>query len=63
MRKPSNAILPDAYESAVDEQKLEVVGYPQVEIENVGKEGATFKMPPWPCIPRWSWASTRVLRP
>ena len=38
-----NAILPDAYESAVDEQKLEVVGYPQVEIENVGKEGATFK--------------------
>ena len=38
-----NAILPDVYESAVDEQKLEVVGYPQVEIENVGKEGATFK--------------------
>ena len=38
-----NAILPDAYESAVDEQKLEVVGYPQVEIESVGKEGATFK--------------------
>ena len=38
-----NAILPDAYESAVHEQKLEVVGYPQVEIENVGKEGATFK--------------------
>ena len=38
-----NAILPDAYESAVNEQKLEVVGYPQVEIESVGKEGATFK--------------------
>ena len=38
-----NAILPEAYESAVDEQKLEVVGYPQVEIESVGKEGASFK--------------------
>ena len=38
-----NAVLPDAYESAVDEQKLEVVGYPQVEIESVGKEGAEFK--------------------
>ena len=32
-----NAVLPDAYESAVDEQKLEVVGYPQVEVESVGK--------------------------
>ncbi len=38
-----NAILPEAYESAVDEQKLEVVGYPQVEVESVGKEGAVFK--------------------
>ena len=38
-----NAVLPDAYESAVDEQKLEVVGYPQVKIESVGKEGAVFK--------------------
>ena len=38
-----NAVLPDAYESAVDEQKLEVVGYPQVEVESVGKEGAVFK--------------------
>ena len=38
-----NAVLPDAYESAVDEQKMEVVGYPQVEIESVGKEGAVFK--------------------
>ena len=38
-----NAVLPDAYESAVDEQKLEGVGYPQVESESVGKEGAVFK--------------------
>ena len=38
-----NAVLPDAYESAVDEQKLEVVGYPQVEVESVGKEGVVFK--------------------
>ena len=38
-----NEILPDAYEAAVKEQDLRVVGYPQVELENVGKEGFTFK--------------------
>ena len=38
-----NAILPDAYESAVDEQKLEVVGYPEVELESCGKDGVVFK--------------------
>ena len=38
-----NIILPDAYEAAVAEQKLEVVGYPDVELEDVGANGCTFK--------------------
>ena len=38
-----NIVLPDAYEAAVKEQELDVVGYPEVELENVGKEGVTFK--------------------
>ncbi len=38
-----NIILPDAYDAAVKEQELDVVGYPQVELENVGKDGVTFK--------------------
>ncbi len=38
-----NIILPDAYEAAVAEQKLEVVGYPDVELEGVSAEGCTFK--------------------
>ena len=38
-----NIILPDAYEAAVKEKELEVVGYPEVELENVGKDGCTFK--------------------
>ena len=38
-----NIVLPDAYEAAVEEQKLEVVGYPNVELENCSKDGCTFK--------------------
>ena len=38
-----NMILPDAYEAAVAEQKLEVVGYPDVELEDVNANGCTFK--------------------
>ncbi len=38
-----NAILPEVYEEAVKEQGLEVVGYPDVEIESVGKDGVVFK--------------------
>jgi trigger factor len=38
-----NIVLPDAYEAAVKEQELDVLGYPQVELENVGKDGVTFK--------------------
>ncbi len=38
-----NIVLPDAYEAAVKEQELTTVGYPQVELENVGPEGVTFK--------------------
>ena len=38
-----NIILPDAYGDAVKEQELDVVGYPKVELLNVGKEGFSFK--------------------
>ena len=39
-----NIAMPDAYEAAVAEQKLEVVGYPQVDLEGeLTKEGFTFK--------------------
>ncbi len=38
-----NIALPDAYEAAVKEQDLKVVGYPQVELLEVGKEGFSFK--------------------
>ena len=38
-----NIILPDAYEDAVKEQKLDVVGYPEVELESCGKDGVVFK--------------------
>ncbi len=38
-----NIILPDAYEAAVAEQKLDVVGYPEVEMEDLSAAGCTFK--------------------
>ena len=38
-----NIILPDAYEDAVKEQKLDVVGYPEVELESCTKAGVVFK--------------------
>ena len=38
-----NIVLPDAYAGAVKEQELDVVGYPQVELLKVGKEGFSFK--------------------
>ena len=38
-----NIILPDAYEVAVKEQKLDVVGYPEVELESCTKDGVVFK--------------------
>ena len=38
-----NIALPYAYEEAVKEQELQVVGYPQVELLDVGKEGFSFK--------------------
>ena len=38
-----NIVLPDAYEQAVAEQKLEVVGYPEVELEDVSANGCTVK--------------------
>ena len=38
-----NIVLPDAYEGAVKEQELQVVGYPEVELDSCGKEGVVFK--------------------
>ena len=38
-----NIILPDAYEAAVKEQELSVVGYPEVELESCTKDGVVFK--------------------
>ena len=38
-----NILLPDAYEDAVKEKKLNVVGYPEVELESCTKDGVVFK--------------------
>ena len=38
-----NIALPDAYMAAIDEQGLQVVGYPEVELLEAGKEGFSFK--------------------
>ena len=38
-----NIILPDAYEAAVKEQELDVVGYPEGELESCTKDGVVFK--------------------
>ena len=38
-----NIVYPGAYEEAVKEQDLDDVGYPQMEVVEVGKEGFTFK--------------------
>ena len=38
-----NIILPDVYEAAVKEQELDVVGYPEVELESCTKDGVVFK--------------------
>ena len=38
-----NEALPDAYTNAVKEQDLKVVGYPEVELLDVSKDGFSFK--------------------
>ena len=38
-----NIAMPDAYVAAVEAEKLEVVGYPEVELLDVGKDGFSFK--------------------
>jgi trigger factor len=38
-----NAVYPGAYEQAVKEQALEDVGYPKMEVVEVGKDGFVFK--------------------
>ena len=37
-----NEIYPEAYATAVDQEKLDVVAWPDVEIKEIGKEGFTF---------------------
>ncbi|MBD5153655.1 MAG: trigger factor [Oscillibacter sp.] len=38
-----NEALPNAYAAAIEEAELQVVGYPEVELLSVGKEGFSFK--------------------
>ena len=38
-----NIAMPEAYSAAVESEKLEVVGYPEVELLDVGKDGFSFK--------------------
>ena len=38
-----NIAMPEAYTAAVESEKLEVVGYPEVELLDVGKDGFSFK--------------------
>ncbi len=38
-----NSVYPDAYAQAVKDQGLDDVGYPKVELQEVGKDGVTFK--------------------
>lgn len=38
-----NELYPEAYAQAVEQEKLDVVGYPQIEVEKVDKDGFTFK--------------------
>ena len=38
-----NEVYPEAYAQAVEQEKLDAVAWPKVEIVNVGKEGLTFK--------------------
>ena len=38
-----NIVLPDAYTAAISEQGLDVVGYPEIELMDVSKDGFSFK--------------------
>ncbi len=38
-----NEVYPDAYAKAIEQEKLDAVAWPKVEIVSVGKEGLTFK--------------------
>ena len=56
-----NIAFPEAYEAAAEQEKLQIVGYPTVEmVGEVTKDGFTFKATT-PCVsPRSLWASTRA---
>ena len=47
-----NIAFPEAYEAAVKEQELQVVGYPSVEIEGQVTRDASPSRPPPLCIPK-----------
>ena len=38
-----NDLYPEAYAQAIEQEKLDAVAWPKVEIVDVGKEGLTFK--------------------
>ena len=38
-----NELYPEAYATAVDQEKLDVVAWPKVEIQEVSADGFTFK--------------------
>ena len=57
-----NIVLPDAYEGAVKEQELQVVGYPRWSWIPAARR-ASCSSAPSPSIPRSNSASTRALRP
>lgn len=55
-----NIAFPEAYEAAAEQEKLQIVGYPTVEmVGEVTKDGFTFKATTL-CILRSLWASTRA---
>ena len=42
-----NIAFPEAYEAAAEQEKLQIVGYPTVEmVGEVTKDGFTFRLPP-----------------
>lgn len=42
-----NQVMPAAYEEAIKEAELDVVGKPEVDVENIGDDGVLFKANVW----------------
>ncbi|MDD4716139.1 MAG: trigger factor [Oscillospiraceae bacterium] len=60
-----NDVCPGAIEQAVQQEKLQVVGQPQMEILNVGKEGFSFKVsvPVYPQVHLRHYKGVAAVRP